>query len=179
MDRINRRDVVYSTEFCELVAKTVPEKGDGPPYYSLSVPDYVTVLPVTTEGDIVCVKLFRPAVETESLELPSGVVEEDEDPMEAGHRELLEETGYRADKLEFLGSLNADTGRIDNTLWCYFAGDVKLEHSDPDREEGIERIILSQRELDRSIDNGEFNHALHLAVLFLAMKRGCYPKKTV
>ena len=64
---------------------------------------------------------YRPAVEERTLELPSGHVDPGETPIAAATRELMEETGYVADKIEEIGVIRPDTGRLSNRLWCFFA----------------------------------------------------------
>lgn len=66
--------------------------------------DSVQVLCITKDADVVLVQQFRPGPEALQLELPGGGMEEDEDPLEAGIRELHEETGFVGDAT-YLGSL--------------------------------------------------------------------------
>lgn len=66
--------------------------------------DSVQVLCITLETDVVLVQQFRAGPEEMSLELPGGGLEENEDPLEGGIRELVEETGYVGDAT-YLGSL--------------------------------------------------------------------------
>ena len=78
---------------------------------------FAAVVPVTEEGDIVFVRQWRQPLGDFTLELPSGGVDGDEDPRAAAERELLEETGYRAEGLEHLVSVHTSTGR--STELCH------------------------------------------------------------
>src|SRR5262249_37303238 len=103
-------------------------------------------------------------------ELPSGHVEAGETPEEAARRELLEETGYRADTLISLGRLAPDVGRLGNAMWCFLAdGVVPVEGAEA--EAGLERVI-HRGALSRLLAEPAFTHALHLAALLLAVNRG-------
>jgi ADP-ribose pyrophosphatase len=175
MPEVVKRKTIYTTDFCKLVAKTIDCGDSDSPYYALKVRDYVTILAVTEKEDILLVRQYRPAIEEMTLELPAGLVEDDEDPSRAAKRELIEETGYVANDVECLGWLYTDTGRIDNRMWCYFADDVRLQNNVPEVEEGIERVVCPLADLKRMIVDGKFRHALHLAVLFMALSKGKLP----
>ncbi|MFP4009488.1 MAG: NUDIX hydrolase [Spirulinaceae cyanobacterium] len=167
---IRQRDRVFSTPWFEIIAKTMADNPD--PFYSLQLPDYAVVVAVTDTQEVLLVRQYRPAVERYTLELPSGHVEGGEDPKYTARRELYEETGYEAHSLDFLGCLDPDTGRYSNRLWCYFAPDVTISPRPYQPEPGIELVRYScSRWRDRLL-KGEFNHALHLAPLFLAVCMG-------
>ncbi|MCX5893914.1 MAG: NUDIX hydrolase, partial [Deltaproteobacteria bacterium] len=104
------------------------------------------------------------------LELPSGHVEKHETPEQAARRELLEETGFRADRWELLGDLAPDTGRLGNRLWCFFASGLQPVPSQP-REPGIDTVCYAKPEFFELIAQLKFDHAHDFAALFLALAR--------
>ncbi len=132
--------VVFSVPWFEILER--PANGGDAAHYLLSASDYVTVVAVTLQGALLLVRQYRPAVRTQTLELPSGHVERGESPEEAAERELAEETGYEAMAFEHLGTLAPDTGRMVNRLWCYYAVGVKPLESEVEREHGVELIRL-------------------------------------
>jgi len=141
-------------------------------YHSLRLDDYVTILAITDNGRIPVVRQYRPAIQDFSLELPGGINDLDEDPAKTAERELYEETGFVIKQpLVSLGVFATDTGRLNNRLWAYFSSGVSL---DPDwrREEGIEVRMYDLLELKDAINQGIFNHALHLSLLAVAMIKG-------
>ena len=160
---------VLETPWFKVVAKV---QDVGEPYYMLELQDYVTVVALTPARQVLLVRQFRPVVERQTLELPSGHVEQGESPEEAGRRELLEETGYVAPHLEWLGTLVPDVGRLANRMWCYFAADVTRSEGTPEREAGVSVIELPEREALRCVSDGRIDHALHLAALLLALAKG-------
>ena len=163
------RSVVFESRWCRLVAEA-QESGD--PYYMLDVPDYVGVVARTREGRIVLVKQHRPVVGHDVVELPSGHVDPGETPEQAARRELNEETGMIANDMELLGVLAPDVGRLTNRMWCYFAPDVAPAGSSAHAvEEGITILDVSEQDLLQMAADGRMNHALNLAILFLAVSR--------
>ncbi len=167
-----RTAAVFHTEWFDLLAKTMDE-GDEP-YYSLRLPDYAAVVAFTADGRVLTVRQYRPAVERWTLELPSGIVDPGETPVQAARRELLEETGYEAAEVETLGPMLPDTGRLGNAIWsCVASGLRRMEGREP--EAGIEVVTLTVPQLLRATADGEFDHALHVAVILIAQLRGKFP----
>ena len=164
-----KSEIAFATPWFEIVAKTMRE-GEAP-FYSLRLPDYASVLAITEDERIVIVRQYRPAVERYTLELPSGLVDPGETPAETARRELLEETGYEAGDVEVLGPMDPDTGRLGNRIWaCVAKGVVRVDGRTP--EEGIEVFEWPVEELYRATSEGRFDHALHVAVILMAVLRG-------
>jgi ADP-ribose pyrophosphatase len=162
--------VVFSVPWFDILER--PVEGSDSPYYCLRTSDYVAVLAKTIDGSLLLVRQYRPAVGAETLELPSGHIEEGESPETAARRELAEETGFTAERLELLGAMIPDTGRIANRLWCFYADNVTPPNAPVTLEAGIELVKYQPLDLLRDVSSGKINHALHLAVLFLAVTKG-------
>jgi ADP-ribose pyrophosphatase len=166
--KVLTEQTVYPTKWFALVAKSCDPQEE--PYYSIRTLDYVAVVPVTPEGWMVLVRQFRPAVERFTLELPCGHVEPGEKPELAAANELLEETGYRAGAIHFLGRCSPDTGRMANQMWSYFAPNVKLE-AGRTAEHGIE-VVLYKHGLTKLLAEPDFLNALSLTSLLFALRQG-------
>jgi ADP-ribose pyrophosphatase len=94
---------------------------DAETYYAIEQPSYVTAVALTPEGRILLVRQYRPAIERFSLELPGGLVDENEDdPVSAMVRELLEETGYSTETIDPIGNAATCSSRISNSMYSYF-----------------------------------------------------------
>jgi ADP-ribose pyrophosphatase len=172
------REVLIDTEWLQVAAKTVrgmPGSTADQEYYVVRPRDYVTVVAITPERQILLVRQYRPAVERVTLELPAGLVDPGEEPEQTVRRELEEETGYVAERVEHLGTLIPDTGRYENRLWCYVAINVRLADGHPVPEEGMEPLLVDLRELSSLLRSSTFDHALHLAALMLALTSGHLP----
>ncbi|MBF0284274.1 MAG: NUDIX hydrolase [Magnetococcales bacterium] len=179
MPSIRERRTVYETPWFRLIARDVEGFVSPEPYYALDLPDYAAMVAVTQEGKMLLVRQYRPAAERVTLELPSGIPDRGEQPVEAAVRELREETGYRPLLVEALGSLHTDTGRLSNRVWCFFAL-VEPDPHPPARpvdEPPIETLLVPWEEFYQKqfgIKDG-FDHAIHVAAVSLAVARGLLP----
>ena len=171
MPRMVEERTVFSTTWFDLIARTIEPSDSCEPYYSLRGKDYVSIVAITCNREIVLVRQYRPAVGKVTLELPAGMVESNEQPEQTARRELLEETGYRANDIELLGALDPDTGRICNRMWCFMATDVEFTPANPE----LETVTCSLVELSAYIEDASLDHALHLALLHLAVVKGKLP----
>jgi len=164
-----KKDVVFETPWFEIQARKSVTGSD--PHYVVVPPDYVTIVALTENDQLVLVEQYRPAVQKTTLEFPSGLVDPGENPHDTAVRELLEETGFIAHDVQFLGTLLPDTGRLGNKLWCFFTrvDDNPLNNA---IEEGIRVVRLSLPDLAAKVTSGEFDHAIHCGVLALAHIKG-------
>jgi 8-oxo-dGTP pyrophosphatase MutT (NUDIX family) len=90
----------------------------------LGIGGIVVMVAVTPSGNVILEKQFRPPVGREVLELPAGLVEPDESMEVAAKRELIEETGWSAGKLEFLAEGPISTGASTEALRAYLCTDL-------------------------------------------------------
>jgi len=106
----------------------------------------VCVLPVTEDGHVLFVRQYRYAYESPILELPAGKLEKDEDPFEAGKRELHEETGMKAAHYYDLGEDYPSPGYTNEVIHLYAADgltDIGQE-LDPDEFLNVEKYTLDE-----------------------------------
>lgn len=151
-----------------LVEKDVDFGDGGPPqtYHSFAQTDYVGVIARTPSGRFAVVRQYRPAIERMTWELPAGLVDAGEDPAEAARRELLEEAGVAATRIEPLGTHFAEVGRLGNRQHAFFA-DIPEPSAGFVPEPGMEVTFVTRAELDDKIRDGSFCHPLHLAIVLL------------
>lgn len=142
-----------------------PRRAAGPnreiDAFCLHMPDWVTVTALTARGDVLLVRQYRHGVDGMTLETPGGLVDPGEQAPQAAARELREETGYRAQRLQSLGWVHPNPAIQDNRLHMLLALDVEQEGERIlDEHEDTEPVALSRHEVRRMLRTGEIRHAL-------------------
>ncbi len=148
------------------------ELPNGKPYkaFVLEFDSWANILAITKNNEVVLVRQYRHGVQELSLELPGGVVDEGESPLEGAKRELLEETGYQAGQIIEVGRLYPNPAIQRNTLYCYLATDVEwVGEQDLDESEEIDVELVPLDEVVEMVRTGKFRHALNVAVIFHAL----------
>ncbi len=106
------------------------------------------------EGRMLFVRQPRPAVGLAPLEIPAGLIEPGEDPLEAAKRELAEETGLTGE-LSFLFSYYVSPGFTDEKTYVFLAQDLRPAQAEPDEDEAIQVVWLEPEEALRLHQRGE------------------------
>lgn len=170
-----RSRTIYHSPIATLVEETRrdPRRAVEVPLFVLKFPDWVNVVPVTEDGRVVLVRQYRAGTDAMTLEIPGGTLDEGEtDPAAAAKRELLEETGYLADELIFLGRVVPNPAIQGNYCHFYLAPGVKPvgpQHLDPNEEMSVEVVRLE--DIRRMIADHEIVHALGILGLLYAVDR--------
>lgn len=122
----------------------------------LDTVDAVTVLPFTTDGDVLVLEEWRYSVGRTDRGLPGGQLEPGDDcPAEAARRELREETGYEVGSLESLGSFEPLNSLLTTRIHYFAAHDCQqIDEPDPDVDEQIRVDIRSLPDLREAVRTG-------------------------
>ena len=134
----------------------------------VDTPNAVVIVAVDGGGNVLFVRQYRKAPEVELLELPAGVIDPGETPLEAAQRELREETGYAGGKLLELGSYYSAPGGLTELLYAYLATDLVEDPLPPDEDERIEVERMTFADAMVEAYAGRFHDAKTLASLLLA-----------
>lgn len=138
-----------------------------PEYYVLEYPDWVNVIAITKEGQFVMERQYRHAARKISLELPCGVMEEGETPLEAAQRELLEETGFGGGQWKKLMELSPNPSAMSNTTHCFLAiGVEKIAEQHLDETEELSVLFMTKEEVKRMLNENQICQALMVAPLY-------------
>lgn len=137
-------------------------------FFLIAPPDWVNVVALTPQHELVLVRQFRFGTNEISLEIPGGVMEPGEDPVTTGQRELQEETGFTGTGARLLGSVHPNpamqTNRCHLVLVEQAARTTALAW-DPNEE--LETIVLPVDEVYARAERGEITHSLVLNGLLL------------
>lgn len=122
-------------------------------------PGAVCVIPVTKDMDVVTVKQYRYAFEQIMLEIPAGKLEPGENPLEAVKRELEEESGVVAKKIEYLGEIFTTVAIFDEKIHLYLATELEFKNAHPDEDEFLEVETIPLSELYNMVMDGDIKDA--------------------
>lgn len=130
------------------------------------------VVALTKDYKILMVHQFRYPLQKFVIELPAGKLDKDEDPLHCAIRELEEETGYKANRIEKLGSICTTPGFCTEMLHIYFAQDlIEGSHNREEGEYGMNIHEYTLKEIDEMISHGDIFDAKTLSGIYLAKLR--------
>lgn len=125
----------------------------------LEHPGAAAAVPVLPGGKIVLVRQYRPAIGKRTLEIPAGKLEPGESAESCLQRELAEETGRRAGRLEHLASFHPSFGISDEIIHIFLASGLTEAKAETGDEGRIETVILPLPKIERLIAAGEITDA--------------------
>ena len=123
--------------------------------------DWVNIVPLTRERDVVMVRQYRHGTDEITLEIPGGLVDPGESPIDAAVRETREETGYTGDAAIELGWVEPNPAFLNNRCFTFFIDNCRRTHQLAlDDGEDIEVVTIPLREIPGRIAEGAIRHAL-------------------
>ena len=136
-------------------------------FYILESKDWVNVIPLTPQKEVVLIRQYRHGIRDITLEIPGGILERKDSPKEAAQRELREETGYQESDIILLGDVHPNPAFLNNRCYTFLARDVFMAgKQEQDEKEDIEVLLRPLDEIPRLIREGEITHSLVLAAFY-------------
>jgi 8-oxo-dGTP pyrophosphatase MutT (NUDIX family) len=146
-----------------------PRTGADIGFFLVRTPDWVNVVALTEQQELVLVRQYRHGTKQVSLEIPGGLIDAGEvDPAAAAARELREETGYAGNHIERLGAMTPNPAIFTNRCHTYLiTGCRRVGTLEQDPGEDLEVQLVPAAAVDQLVRGGEIDHALVLAALAL------------
>ena len=138
-----------------------PRTGIEHDFYVIESRDWINIIPLTDDHQVVMIRQYRHGSREVTLEIPGGLMDSGDTPRKAAARELLEETGYQAKKWIQIGVLNPNPALFNNRCYTFLAQDVKkVSDPTPDQTEDIEEVLIPLADIPGLILKGEIDHAM-------------------
>ncbi|HHZ01888.1 MAG TPA: NUDIX hydrolase [Tissierellia bacterium] len=123
------------------------------------------VLAINEEGQVLLVRQYRKAIESYLCEIPAGILNIAEDPKDAALRELKEETGFVAGKIDLIYEFYTSPGFSNEKVYLFKAEDLTFTSTDFDEDESIETIVVTKDEAKKMIETGRITDSKTLIAL--------------
>lgn len=137
------------------------------PFYCLENGDWVNIIPITKSGEVVLIEQYRHGIETITLEIPGGMVDDGEDAKLAAERELLEETGYVPQKTILIGKSHPNPAIQNNLVYHYLAIDCEKKHEPEfDSTESVLTKLVPLKNIQNLITDDKITHSLVIAAFY-------------
>ena len=170
--RVARRDV-YSGRVFDVSVDRFRDEGRGGREFDIEIVHHnggAAALPVDADGAVVLVRQWRYPLGRASLEIPAGRIEPGDDPEAAARRELEEEAGLRAGRVEPLAELFVAPGYSTERIYVYLARELAPVPQRLDEDEVVELVRMSLDEALSAVDSGEIDDAKTVVALVRARR---------
>jgi 8-oxo-dGTP pyrophosphatase MutT (NUDIX family) len=125
------------------------------------------VVAITPDDQIILIEQYRHGIRSITLEIPGGIVDYGESPLEAVKRELLEETGYSADEWVCIGKVHPNPAIQSNTCYTFLANNVrKVQEPSFEGTEDIAILETPTKNITNLVAEGKITHALIVVAFY-------------
>ncbi|MDO1446222.1 NUDIX hydrolase [Rhodocytophaga aerolata] len=161
----------YKDEFLELcVDQVIKPNGEPGQYATVKLKSGVAILPIDEHGHVYLTKQFRYAIGKDSLEVISGGIEEEGEPLEAARREAREELGIQAKQWIEAGYFHLETSMIKGPVYLYMAKDLQFTDTSQDDTEDVKKVKMSLDEAVQLVMDSKITHGPSCVLLLKAQK---------
>lgn len=130
-------------------------------FFILTSPDWVNIIPLTPDGQVVMIEQYRYGTDAVTLEVPGGIMNAGEEPPESARREMMEETGYDAPRILPIGMNEPNPAFLRNRCHSFLAlGALPTAETRFDEHENIRLRLVPLAEIPGMIRGGVITHSL-------------------
>ena len=136
-------------------------------FFVLDTPNWINIIALTPEGNVVLIHQFRHGTEAIAIEIPGGMVDEGEEAVQAAVRELREETGYEAEEWLHIGMVDPNPAFLNNRCDTFLALNARRV-SEP-QFDGAEDIAVEEvpiADIPHMVQSGQITHAIVIAAFY-------------
>ena len=166
-----KSDTIYDGKILKLRVDTVELVNKK--YSKREIVDHqkgVGIIAFDEDNKLWMVKQYRKAIDRVTLEIPAGLVESNELPIETAKRELQEEVGFYPEKISYLFDMHASPGFTNDKLSFFLANNLVKSELEQDEDENVEASLYEIDDLYNMIENGELTDAKSIIAILYAMK---------
>ena len=167
---LKKSEILFNGKVFDLQVDQIEYESGNKSIREIAVhPGGSVIVPLTKDYKIVMVNQFRYPLQKYLIELPAGKLNKGEDSLHCAVRELEEETGYKAGKIEKLGSICTTPGFCTEVLHIYLAQDlIEGKHNREEGELDMKVYEFTLKEIDEKIASGEIYDAKTISGIYLA-----------
>ncbi len=168
---VSRQELLDCRIFKIIKAHRRASWGTEADFFMVSAPDWSIIIPRLRDKHgrscFLMVRQYRHGSSSVTLEFPAGTVDPGESPAATAGRELEEETGYRAERITLIGSINPNPAFMTNTCYTFVAeGLADTCKKQFDEHEMIRTELVPETDIEAHIDSGALNSATMMQALY-------------
>jgi 8-oxo-dGTP pyrophosphatase MutT (NUDIX family) len=144
-----------------------PITGKEHDFFVVEAPDWINVVAITEDDEVILIEQYRHGNQSVTVEIPGGMVDPGEEPIQTAKRELLEETGYAGDSVIFIGEVFPNPAMQNNKCHTFLVTNCKkVGETAFDATEDIITYTKPSSEIPKLVAEGKITHSLVVAAFY-------------
>jgi len=144
-----------------------PITGNEHDFFVVEAPDWINVVAITEHDEVILIEQYRHGIQSVTVEIPGGMVDPGEEPLQTAKRELLEETGYGGDNWVSIGEVCPNPAMQNNKCYTFLATNCKkVGETKFDTTEDILTYTKPSSEIPELVAQGKITHSLVVAAFY-------------
>lgn len=166
--RLSEKEIFKTGVFTAKEIELEYDDGKRGTHQIIERPDVSIIVPLTDNGTLFLVKEYSTAFDEYRLDLPGGKIDPGNDALETANRELQEEIGFKAGRLDQIGTFTVSPGYMTQKSHIFIARNLSESKREGDEHEPLEIIKHPFNRFEELIESGQLSEARAIAALYLA-----------